>query len=143
MSARASETLKAQKSDPCGRPADSACRIAHPARLPKCHEEQLPRVPLQIKLWLFRNSVATVSTLFLSTSTEALSLAMAASSSTAESAFNCSASLGLASSVALRTTGAKRVVREVLLVVFQHHEVEGRNAPVRREDKADVDLFVA
>ena len=53
----------------------------------------------------FRNPPATSSTLFLSTSTEALSFAMVASSSFADSAFRASASFGFLSRTSFRTTG--------------------------------------
>src|SRR5689334_9485313 len=53
----------------------------------------------------FKKSVDTCSTVFLSTSTEALSLPMMWSSSLADRALSGSANLGFLSSVSLRTTG--------------------------------------
>src|SRR5450755_4712322 len=61
----------------------------------------------QMRPFAFRKPSATSSTVFLSTSTLALSLDMFSSLSFAESAFSASAIFGFLSRISLRTTGVR------------------------------------
>src|SRR5581483_10750262 len=73
------------------------CRAV--CRAERCGQTQITlRLP-QINPFDFKKSVDTCSTVFLSTSTEALSLAITLSSSLADSALSGSASFGFLSSV--------------------------------------------
>lgn len=85
---------------------DLGCGNSHGALSDSGSGERTGRPPTDhIRFCDLRSSVETSSTVFLSTSTEALSFAIVASSSFAERPLRMSASLGFLSSVSLRTTG--------------------------------------